>query len=133
MSERGDFDCRDCGAKNPIIEWLHPTRDELVEQKLCFTCNFWRRTFQLKDGVIIDGHHYTAKDGIKKDVPDHCLGFGGRHVVIEKNDGTRIETNDLWHQGPLPARYRKDHPDNARFVRQPIGNYGSQGIEAKDE
>lgn len=67
--------------------------------------------------VIVEGIHYTL--GPDKKEPGTFKGHSGRRFEIEFFDGRRIGTNDLWHQGPIPPKWRERYPDNARFVPQP--------------
>jgi hypothetical protein len=44
------------------------------------------------------------------------LGFGGALWRIRFADGSTVETNDLWHQGEIPARFAHLFPVNACFL-----------------
>lgn len=83
----------------------------------CFDCSFWLCKTDYPDYVanrraIINGDHYMAyaeTDGIFR-------GSGGRRFIIQFFDGRIIETNNLWHQGTIPDRFRELLQDNAVFV-----------------
>jgi hypothetical protein len=42
---------------------------------------------------------------------------GARYLVTI--DGEEIETNNVWHQGKVPERFRDRLPDNATMVELP--------------
>lgn len=60
--------------------------------------------------LIIDGQRYQADPYKPNPVHPNWLGFGGRHYVIETEQGLRLHTNSLWFLGDT------DKPGNARFV-----------------
>jgi hypothetical protein len=107
--------CSTC-SKPISLAYNQLTKQQLIDRKLCFTCNFWHNLqteVSDEDRIVIDNHHYVALESS----PDGIRGFGGRLFIIEKQDGTIIRTINLWHQGEIPEQYRDRFPNNARFVR----------------
>ena len=66
--------------------------------------------------VIINNNIYTI--GPKTNFPKSSKGFGGMFHTIKKNDGTIIQTDNLWHCGQIPAHFRARMPDTAVFVSE---------------
>jgi len=117
------WDCRECGRP---INVSHGNSDQLKTRRECFDCNFWARL--VKDTtpgerVVVGGVHFIAGEW-SETPPDYrqgkCLGFGGRKFVVRftagPNEGKTLTTYNLWHQGPIPERFRDRLPDNAVFV-----------------
>ena len=106
--------CQECG-KREDGSWADDMAKVLEAKQLCFNCNFWAEKVGIKDRprvARIDGHHYQ----IGTDAGDTAFrGFGGRKFVILFNDGRRMQTSNLWHQGEIPERFRERLPDNAKF------------------
>lgn len=105
--------CSHCG----IIEILNwgKLNDKLVQRQACFTCNHFLDLLDLPGPrIIVDGGHYM--DGGRSSDRRDCLGFSGREWNIEFFDGTKMSTNNLWHQGTVPNCLRRLFPDNAKFV-----------------
>lgn len=96
--------------------------DELVTFELCFKCNFWRKLIDSKDEpnhFVIDGHHYIALPR-QDSRSSRLLGYSGREFVIRRLDSDElIDTNNLWHQGEIPERFRNQLPDTAEFISAP--------------
>jgi len=110
--------CRICG-KQETGNWYDKLAQKLIDEKLCFSCEFWQGYVQKKDNPLIariDGKHYC----IKRDEtsPAHLRGFSGRKFIIEFFDGRTVTTTNLWHQGTIPERFREELPDNARFIKE---------------
>lgn len=74
----------------------------------CFTKHFWTNVLDDR-AIIIDGNCYHAG---KED--SSLKGNDGRPFTIEFNDGIRMTTNNLWHNGKIPAEFLV--PDNAKFI-----------------
>lgn len=97
-----------------------------VEDGSCSTCQFWRDRIAADRGVdkdrfvVVNGRHYTIGD---EPTPTQKrigvgLGFGGSEFRILFNDGRRVTTHNLWHQGTIPERWRSELPDNAVFENE---------------
>lgn len=90
--------------------FTEPIKSEMIERNLCFSCNFWTDIIAIKDTrIIMNGVVYVKgkEDTVFK-------GFGGRTWKIQMNDGTIIETNNLWCNGDVPERFKEQLPDNAK-------------------
>jgi hypothetical protein len=99
----------------------------------CSTCRFWLASArQPIAGTVIedwdDGsrHHYyvnPAEPIVYTDLPER-LGCGGAPWRIRFFDGRVVETNDLYTQGEIPARFRHMFPPNASVASR--GRYGGR-------
>ena len=77
--------------------------------------SFWLQHIGRHDDktVIIDNKHYRIGEA---STPRAYSGFGGRKFDIEFNDGRKVTTHNLWHQGTIPPKWRDRLPNNAKFV-----------------
>lgn len=81
---------------------------------------FWQPHIEKRndpDHVVVKGVHYIigAEDpSIKR----NWRGFGGDRYHIKFHDGRTVVSTNLWCQGPIPARFREQLPDNAEFVKE---------------
>ena len=98
--------CRVCGKEFKNGYTSYDCSEE------CFLQTYWDDVLD-EDAIIIDGVCYH--DGGRKP-PDYqgFLGHAGRRFIIEKNDGTIIDTNNLWYNAPVPANLYTGN--NARFI-----------------
>lgn len=117
-NEVADFVCSKCGGLVQL-SWLNPVPQELKEHKLCFKCNCFKEVKEIaetdKNRVIIDGTSYHARP----DAPDDSFqGFGGRLFRIIRDDDPNniIVTKNLWCQGDIPEIWKKEIPNNAKFL-----------------
>lgn len=97
----------------------YPTREEAqagLDETVARNEEFWAdrvepaRTDPKK--CVIDGHYYSVGDPSMRG----ARGFGGRQFHIARNDGTLIETTNLWYGGQIPAHWLERIPNNAEFV-----------------
>lgn len=79
----------------------------------CFDEDFWNTVLN-DEAIIIDGVCYHD-GGCNETVHSSLLGFGGKEFIIKRNDGTIIRTNNLWHNGTVPAN--RNVEDNAVFIK----------------
>ena len=106
------YTCQCCGKTYKKI--LMP---EAYLGSNCHDCSFWLKKTEYTGVVasrraIINGEHYMVyaeTDGLIK-------GSGGRRVIVEFFDGRIIHSNNLWHQGTIPERFREMLPDSAIFI-----------------
>lgn len=107
--------CVECGAEGNAGSYHGG--EEIYAARACFNCHFWLKKVVSRDepGVVrAGGIHYTiGKEG------EAFPGFSGQRFVVVFNDGRRVETTNLWHQGTIPERFRERLPDNATFERDP--------------
>lgn len=112
----------------------HFDAERLNEVGICPTCDFWIEKWQMRnnDNVVrVNGQHYmfgnhlqdaritqdTTLEMLAKSMKKKSgLGMGGSSVIIRMNDGRVIITNDLWHQGTIPAHFKNVMPNNAEMV-----------------
>lgn len=106
--------CRSCGSPFST-HYREPTGSELREQNICHTCHHWNFQLSRPNRIIVNGTKYQDGGSVLKGTPGF-LGFGGREWLVQMDDGTIFTTNNLWCQGDIPQRLRKQHPDNAKFL-----------------
>lgn len=108
--------CRECESLI-YTSFMEATKQVLINEQLCFQCHHWTRLLpERQNRVIVGGRHYM----IEPELPprDRSLGgFGGQQWKIRFKDGREVVTTNLWHQGPIPERFRERLPDNAEFVK----------------
>lgn len=100
--------CIICGKE---IEQSIVMNKVLCSEK-CFKENFWSDALD-DDAIIINGTCYHDGGKFPKDYKGF-LGYGGRKFSIQMNDGTIIETNNLWCSGTVPTE--RNVKDNAKFI-----------------
>ena len=114
-----DIICKECG-KEEKLHWIKEENDKLISRNLCFKCNFWFEKTLIKDEsnvARIDGRHYQIASETDK---SSFRGYGGAKFIILFNDGRKITTTNLWHQGAIPKHFKKRLPDNAKFLRAEV-------------
>jgi len=119
--------CKICGKTTDVDQYVEDTKKELVDNQLCFKCNHWRMNHELDldpkvrgehKWAVINGHHYVIAPPANSNVM--FAGFGGSKFKIKFQDGTIVETSNLWHQGDIKEahpHWRELMPDNAKFVK----------------
>jgi hypothetical protein len=65
-------------------------------------------------GLAIIGGQWLTVGGVR--YPARGGGFAGRHFRIRFNDGTVVDTCDLWSSGIVPPFWRETIKDNAEFL-----------------
>ncbi len=108
--------CKECG-KREDKDRVKSEAEKLEKHQLCFKCNFWREKVTKKDKprvTRINGNHYAIGQEEYSSWAEF-RGFGGRKFVILFNDGRKVETTNLWHQGTIPEHFKERLPDNAKF------------------
>ena len=92
---------------------------QVSEKTICNKCDFWLyhvKEAGSRESVRIGGKHYRLSDPVWDTThPHHWLGFGGQVFNIRFHDGRAVKTNNLWHQGTIPANFLDRLPDNASF------------------
>lgn len=121
------YTCSECGHHPVKTHFCEPTRSRMITKQVCFTCDFWLNIIDNQDlttenRFVIGNHHYVVLPNALH--PMASKGFGGRRFEIKTDDGRTIITNNLWHQGEVPERFRDRLPNNAVFVKkqEPIVN-----------
>src|SRR5215467_12552674 len=113
----------DCGG---TPEGLEAPGGSLPDDDLrgyCSTCRFWlAKAAQADPGTVVaddDGgarHHLwfnPAEPVVHTGNPTVLLGFGGAPGRVSFFDGRVVETNDLYGQEQIPARFHYLFPPNA--------------------
>lgn len=104
------FFCSECG----VVEHINKNLSDK-----CHTCTTWseREAEHLESPkIIINGVMYTDAGNSPN---GRYLGFGGTVYTINHKDGTQTITNNLWHGGVIPKKYRlTTMKDNAEFVHE---------------
>lgn len=89
--------------------------DHTPDNNLCPDCTHWFKMWvRLNDPNVarIDGVHYMIGEENAK-----YKGMDGRGVKVIFFDGREVYTDNLWHQGKIPAVWKKlGLTDNARFI-----------------
>jgi hypothetical protein len=120
-----DTKCPECGKMHRGNTYCLNSLTPDLNLGYCFECAFWReKVREQKEGTepnrcIVDGHVYYPYPGT-----DHSgyLGFGGAVFHFRKNSGEEILSNNVWHEGDVPAHFRPQLPDNAVLVKDhPLG------------
>ncbi len=128
-----DLICKIC--RTIIGARSHCDRERLESVGICADCDFWIEKWQMRNDenvARIGGEHYIyghslqdyevnlndSLESIAKNwVPaKKGYGMGGSKTIIKFNDGRIVITNDLWHQGTIPERFKHTMPDNAEMV-----------------
>lgn len=115
-----DSPCKCCGG---VVGTNYTGNLGMVKNNLCFSCQFWTErlpTLSNPNVFIIRGEFYSDA-GNRPDSPRSALGHGGRRFRIQllAPPNTIIETNNLWHGGEIPDRFREQFSDNAVFLPVP--------------
>lgn len=127
--------CKVCG--NEFAPAGHYDRVRLIKTGVCADCDTWITLWQQRDNeshARIGGHHFIIGNSMDNYVidpndtlqsivakfntmPRGAAGMGGTKAVIRFNDGRVIITNDLWHQGEIPADFAGVLSNNATFLK----------------
>lgn len=84
----------------------------------CYPCVFWQTWVADRDrpyAVRVGGHHYSIH-AAPPGTPKAHKGMSGDLRTVRFFDGRTVETDNVWHQGEIPVRFRAQLPDNAEFV-----------------
>ena len=138
-SGQADASClsADCGG---TPEGLEAPGGSLPDDDLrgyCSTCRFWlAKAGQPVPGTVVadmdDGsrHHFyfnPAAPIVHTRNPSLHLGFGGTPWRVSFFGGRVVETNDLYSQGEIPARFHHLFPPNATLEQ--LGYYDGGRID----
>jgi len=123
-----DLICKECG-EHEQGNWNSYLSEHLIQNQLCFTCNFWYEKVKWKEqnnpkAVRIEGVHYFIGDDNEKGF----RGFDGNKFIIRFHDGRNITTTNLWCQSSIPTRFRDRLPDNAIFLKEGLCQKISYGL-----
>lgn len=71
----------------------------------CWLCHHWKSMIG-DPKTLVDENYGCYSDGGCKPNETKYLGHAGRVFIIEKLDGKRIVTNNLWCAGTVPEYFR---------------------------
>lgn len=84
-----------------------------ARRQLCSVDNFWYEKAEMMDepnvARIGDQHYIIGEPNARN------KGMGGNIVTVIFNDGRVVVTDNLWHQGTIPLRWREWLYPNAKF------------------
>jgi hypothetical protein len=106
--------CENCGKEIEKSNYMHYT----VCSNNCFTDMFWKDKIEIKDDprtVRINGQHFYIGKEDKKGNPE-WRGFAGKLFIIKFNDRRIVKTTNLWYNGTIPEKFRKELQDNAELM-----------------
>lgn len=110
--------CKECWTEEQN-GWCTEMAAALRSSCLCFDCHFWHEKIAWAGdeamrhrAARVDGTHYL----IEPEVGVVFRGYGGSKFVVQFNDGTKVETRNMWCQGDIPQRFRARLPNNAVFL-----------------
>jgi hypothetical protein len=85
----------------------------------CIGCDFWQGKVDLMTDAQEASRLVRTPDHehfhIGPSASNASRGFGGRAFIVEFFDGRKVETNNLWSQGTIPAHFRERLPPNANL------------------
>jgi hypothetical protein len=112
------FICSLCD--NPhYLYWNKKTNNDLLERKLCLTCNIWYErsmSYYANDPNIAVIDHKYYQIGIEPPMKDIKKGYGSNKYVIEFFNGRRTISHNFSPQGSIPERWWSRLSDNAKFI-----------------
>lgn len=96
------------------------TNESMVNNQLCFSCNFWYELVKIRDGLRVlrtSGWHYFLGDDDPR-TPIKEKGYAGEAHYIRFNDGRLVRTTDLRSNGQIPAEWSIHLPANGAFIQK---------------
>lgn len=87
---------------------------------------YWKQLIEQREQpshVRVNGSHYFIGPE-RPTTPRQQRGTRGDRYTIKFQDGRQVVTTNLWQQGPIPAQFREQLPDNAEFIK-------SEGSDAR--
>lgn len=111
--------CSVCGDEHEL-RWVKALSSRLKQDRICFTCDFWKRRVEWAaehpdESVVVDGSAFSIRPDLSPETDRWLAGMNGSKNVILFNDGRRVVSRNLWHNGEVPERWRDQLPDNAVF------------------
>ena len=107
--------CPCCGGYIKTT-FTKPTKSEIIQKKLCFSCLHWNKILDdlsNPNRFIIGGNaycHVEQKEG-------YFQGHGGRTFRIKRYDTNEVfVSNNLWCQGQIPIHLKDRIKNNACFI-----------------
>ena len=110
--------CQACGDKISFT-FGEERNDELYDNRYCFNCNFWSSALEEmktdNNFYVVDGSLCWDGGNGKTDMFGY-RGHGGYPFYILCNDGRKVTTDNLWHNGDVPQVWLDKFPNTAKFV-----------------
>ena len=111
--------CKECGSEINL-HYREDVKERLARLSLCHKCDHWNGQYQISlqhklsegQSLRIDGVHYRIAP---EDRPGP-RGFGGSRFTFVLEDGTQLESSNVWCQGEIPEHWKSRLPDNARMA-----------------
>jgi hypothetical protein len=110
-----------------------------ADNSACTECQYWLDKFkeiddpayaridgaQYRIGECLDNYELKPGDTLESIVKAYDSGkgnkgFGGSKFAIQFDDGRVVITDDLWHNGRVPAAWVDFLPNNAKFLVQGV-------------
>jgi hypothetical protein len=113
--------CKHCGAQEEG-RYIAEARREMAQNQACHNCNFWLEKVRWREqgnskAVVTETFKHYLIGSESVDASDCGFrGFGGRKFTVLFNDGRRVDTRNLWHQGTVPERFRDRLTPNAEVL-----------------
>lgn len=107
--------CIICGKPIDVTGLVSSMQERLISVGVCYGCDTWMGEWQDRHNeaaVRAGGHHYRIGESSARE-----KGMGGAQLIIKFYDGRTIITDNLWHQGKIPAPFKTSLPDNAFIER----------------
>lgn len=100
VKEEDLFICKECGQ-------ISSRRfNNLLNNETCIHCSIWLGLISKNNESTIITTTYERYTISPDSNGPGFKGFGGRQFNIQKLDGTKVVTKNLWHQGVIPKRFR---------------------------
>lgn len=119
LCEPVNFKCPICGTTDDwsAYDAKYGNYFLMGRDGVCFQCAFWLDKTNNPDpnAVSIDGHYYIVNPSAAHPI-SLLKGGGGNWYYFLLNNGQLRESNNVWHQGEIPKRFRPRLPDNAVFL-----------------
>lgn len=124
------FRCVECQIEDTFSTSIHCHHGVMMAaENICFNCAFWTLYIRMPhpERAIVNGKHYVCYPiQIGERLGRHRdRGFGGDLFQVYYFDGRIVWSQDTWHQGKIPERFRYALSDNAEFVRKDDPRYSS--------
>lgn len=113
------YECSVCGTEVNLDEYFGNGEyvDLMRERKVCHECAFWIDKAERPEygRAIADGHYFIVNPFVRRPYNRFCA-LGGKMVYGIRNDRTFFMTDNAWHQGKIPDRFRDILPDDCRLL-----------------
>lgn len=101
--------CHVCGKTQEAC-YVNPTRQEMVDNQLCFGCHYWKVWIanRVSLGFVTEEYEFFCIG--QEDDRAFMRGFGGRFFLVEEiATGKRFASTNLWNGSQIPPEFRSMH------------------------